>query len=387
MNIHEYQAKQILGRFGVPVPKGQFASTPEEAATAFTALGQPKAVVKAQIHAGGRGKAGGVKLQTVASEAREFAAKLLGKPLVTHQTGPEGRVVRRVYIEEASDVARELYLGMLVDRKAGTVSVIASTEGGMEIEEVAGKTPEKILTEQISPLLGVSGFQARKIAFALGLKDKQVGQFATMLAALYRAFVETDASLIEINPLVVTKDGRVICLDAKMSFDDNALFRHPDIRELRDANEEDPAETEAAKYDLSYVHLDGNIGCMVNGAGLAMATMDIVKIYGAEPANFLDVGGGASTEKVAAAFRILLADKRVKGVLINIFGGIMRCDVLAQGVVEAAKQVKLNVPLVVRMEGTNVVEGKKILAESGIKVIAASDMADAARRIVKEIGA
>ena len=318
---------------------------------------------------------------------RDFAAKLLGKPLVTHQTGPEGRVVRRMYIEEASDVARELYLGMLVDRKAGTVSVIASTEGGMDIEEVAAKTPEKILTEPISPLLGVSGFQARKIAFALGLKDKQVGQFATLLAALYRAFIETDASLIEINPLVVTKDSRVICLDAKMSFDDNALFRHPDIRELRDANEEDPAETEAAKFDLSYVHLDGNIGCMVNGAGLAMATMDIVKIYGAEPANFLDVGGGASTEKVAAAFRILLADKRVKGVLINIFGGIMRCDVLAQGVVEAAKQVKLNVPLVVRMEGTNVVEGKKILAESGIKVIAASDMADAAKRIVKGIGA
>jgi succinyl-CoA synthetase beta subunit len=276
---------------------------------------------------------------------------------------------------------------MLVDRKAGTVSVIASTEGGMDIEEVANKTPEKILTEQINPLLGVAGFQARKIAFSLGLKDKQVGQFATLLAALYKAFIETDASLIEINPLVVTKDGRVICLDAKMSFDDNALFRHPDIRELRDANEEDPAETEAAKYDLSYVHLDGNIGCMVNGAGLAMATMDIVKIYGAEPANFLDVGGGASTEKVAAAFRILLADKRVKGVLINIFGGIMRCDVLAQGVVEAAKQVKLNVPLVVRMEGTNVVEGKKILAESGMKVITANGMADAAERIVKEIGA
>src|ERR1700688_565587 len=318
MNIHEYQAKQILGRFGVPVPKGQLATTPDDAATAFTALGQPKAVVKAQIHAGGRGKAGGVRLHTMASEVRDFAAKLLGKPLVTHQTGPEGRVVRRVYIEEASDVARELYLGMLVDRKAGTVSVIASTEGGMDIEEVASKTPDKILTEQISPLLGVSGFQARKIAFSLGLKDKQVGQFATLLASLYRAFVESDASLIEINPLVVTKDGRVICLDAKMSFDD---------------------------------------------------------------------GGGASTEKVAAAFRILLADKRVKGVLINIFGGIMRCDVLAQGVVEAAKQVKLNVPLVVRMEGTNVVEGKKILAESGIKAIAASDMADAAKRIVKEIGA
>jgi succinyl-CoA synthetase beta subunit len=387
MNIHEYQAKQILGRFGVPVPKGQFATTPDEAAAAFTALGQPKAVVKVQIHAGGRGKAGGVKLLSAASDVREFAAKLIGKPLVTHQTGPEGRVVRRMYIEEASDIARELYLGMLVDRKAGTVSVIASTEGGMEIEEVAAKTPEKILTEQISPLLGVSGFQARKIAFSLGLKDKQVGQFVALLTALYRAFVETDASLIEINPLVVTKDNRVICLDAKMSFDDNALMRHPDIRELRDANEEDPAETEAAKFDLSYVHLDGNIGCMVNGAGLAMATMDIVKVYGAEPANFLDVGGGASTEKVAAAFRILLADKRVKGVLINIFGGIMRCDVLAQGVVEAAKQVKLNVPLVVRMEGTNVVEGKKILAESGMKVIAASDMADAAKRIVQAIAA
>jgi succinyl-CoA synthetase beta subunit len=387
MNIHEYQAKQILARFGVPVPKGLPASTPDEVASAFKALGQPKAVVKVQIHAGGRGKAGGVKLLSSADEARDFAAKLIGKPLVTHQTGPEGRVVRHMYVEEASNIARELYLGMLVDRKAGSVAVIASTEGGMDIEEVAAKTPEKILTEFINPLLGVAGFQARKIAFALGLKDKQVGQFATMLASIYKAFIETDASLIEINPLVVTTDGRVICLDAKMSFDDNGLIRHADIRELGDPNEEDPAETEAAKFDLSYVHLDGNIGCMVNGAGLAMATMDIVKIYGAEPANFLDVGGGASTEKVAAAFRILLADKRVKGVLINIFGGIMRCDVLAQGVVEAAKQVKLNVPLVVRMEGTNVTEGKKILADSGIKVIAAADMADAAKRIVKEIGA
>src|SRR5271167_1695661 len=387
MNIHEYQAKQILGRFGVPIPKGQFATTPDEAAAAFTALGQPKAVVKAQIHAGGRGKAGGVKLLNTASDVRDFAAKLLDKPLVTHQTGPEGRVVRRVYIEQASEVDRELYLGMVVDRKAESVAVIASTEGGMEIEEVAAKTPERILTEPVDSVIGLAGFQARKIAFALGLRDKQVGQFNALIASLYRAFVETDASLIEINPLVVTKDGNVICLDAKMSFDDNALFRHPDIRELRDVHEEDPAETEAAKYDLSYVHLDGNIGCMVNGAGLAMATMDIVKIYGAEPANFLDVGGGASTEKVAAAFRILLADKRVKGVLINIFGGIMRCDVLAQGVVEAARQVKLNVPLVVRMEGTNVVEGKKILAESGIKVITANGMADAAERIVKEIGA
>ena len=386
MNIHEFQAKQVLRGFGVPVPKGQPASTPDEAAAAFRTLGQPKAVIKAQIHAGGRGKAGGVKLISSAEEAREFAARLLGKPLVTHQTGPEGRVVRRVYLEEASQVARELYLGMVVDRKAAAVAIIASTEGGMEIEEVAAKTPEKIITDPIDPLLGMAPFQARRIAFALGLKDKQVGQFATLLGALYRAFVETDASLIEINPLVVTAAGTVICLDAKISFDDNGLFRHPDIRELRDPNEEDPAETEAAKYDLSYVHLDGNIGCMVNGAGLAMATMDIVKYYGAEPANFLDVGGGANAKKIAAAFRILLSDPRVKAVLINVFGGIMQCDVLAQGVVEAAREVKLSVPLVVRMEGTNVKEGKQILAESGIKVITANDMADAARRVVESIG-
>ena len=385
MNIHEFQAKQILARFGAPVPKGQVATTPDEAAQAFTALGQPKAVIKVQIHAGGRGKAGGVKLINSAAEARDFAARLLGKPLVTHQTGPQGRVVRRVYVEQASQVARELYLGLVVDRKAESVSVIASTEGGVEIEEVAAKTPERIVTEPIDPAIGLAGFQARKIAFALGLKDKLVGQFGALLAALYRAFVETDASLVEINPLVVTAEGQVLCLDAKMSFDDNGLFRQPQIRELRDPNEEDANETEAAKYDLSYVHLDGNIGCMVNGAGLAMATMDIVKYYGAEPANFLDVGGGANTEKVAAAFRILLSDKRVKGVLINIFGGIMQCDVLAQGVVEAAKQVKLNVPLVVRMEGTNVERGRQILKDSGLAVISASDMADAARRIVEAI--
>jgi succinyl-CoA synthetase beta subunit len=386
MNIHEFQAKQVLARFGVPVPKGQPASTPDEAAAAFRALGQPKAVIKAQIHAGGRGKAGGVKLISSAEEAREFAARLLGKPLVTHQTGPEGRVVRRVYVEEASQVARELYLALVVDRKAAAIGVIASTEGGTDIEEVAAKTPDKIITDPVDPLLGMAPFQARRIAFALGLKDKQVGQFATLLGALYCAFVETDASLVEINPLVVSADGRVICLDAKISFDDNGLFRHPDIRELRDPNEEDPAETEAAKYDLSYVHLDGNIGCMVNGAGLAMATMDIVKYYGAEPANFLDVGGGANAQKIAAAFRILLADSRVKAVLINVFGGIMQCDVLARGVVDAAREVKLSIPLVVRMEGTNVKEGKQILAESGIKVIAANDMADAARRVVDSIG-
>jgi succinyl-CoA synthetase beta subunit len=386
MNIHEFQAKQILTRFGAPVPKGQPASTPEEAAKAFEALGQPRVVVKAQIHAGGRGKAGGVKLVSSAAETRDFAAKLLGKPLVTHQTGPQGRVVRRVYVEQASEVARELYLGMVVDRKAESIAIIASTEGGMEIEEVAAKTPDRIITEPIDPVIGLGGFQARKIAFALGLKDKQVGQFSALLAALYRAFIETDASLIEINPLVVTKEGAVICLDAKMSFDDNGLFRHPDIREMRDSNEEDPAEVEAGKFDLSYVHLDGNIGCMVNGAGLAMATMDIVKHYGAEPANFLDVGGGANSQKVAAAFRILLSDDRVKAVLINIFGGIMLCDVLAQGVVDAAREVKLSIPLVVRMEGTNVDKGKQILKESGIKVIAASDMADAARRVVEAIG-
>ncbi|MBF6567385.1 MAG: ADP-forming succinate--CoA ligase subunit beta [Candidatus Binataceae bacterium] len=386
MNIHEFQAKQVLGRFGVPVPKGQAATTPDAAAAAFTALGQPKAVVKAQIHAGGRGKAGGVKLVSSAQEARDFAARLLGKPLVTHQTGPQGRIVNRIYVEEASQIARELYLGLVVDRKAASVSLIASSEGGMEIEEVAANTPEKVLTEPIDPLIGLAGFQARKIAFALELKDKQIGQFANLAAALYKAFLETDASLIEINPLVVTADGRVICLDAKMSFDDNGLFRHPEIRELRDPTEEDPAEIEASKYDLNYVHLDGNIGCMVNGAGLAMATMDIVKLSGAEPANFLDVGGGANAEKVAAAFRILLADDRVKAVLINIFGGIMRCDVLAEGVVEAARQVKLNIPLVVRMEGTNVDRGKQILKDSGIKVITGNDMADAARRVVDAIG-
>jgi len=386
MNIHEFQAKQVLARFGAPVPKGQVASTPDEAAAAFTALGQPKAVIKAQIHAGGRGKAGGVKLISSADEAREFAAKLLGKPLVTHQTGPQGRVVRRVYVEEASQIARELYLGMVVDRKAAAVSLIVSSEGGMEIEEVAAKTPEKVISEPIDPLIGLAAFQARKAAFALGLKAKQVNQFVTLATALYNAFLATDASLIEINPLVVTADGHVICLDAKMSFDDNGLFRHPEIRELRDTNEEDPAEIEASKYDLNYVHLDGTIGCMVNGAGLAMATMDIVKQAGAEPANFLDVGGGANAEKVAAAFRILLSDERVKAVLINIFGGIMRCDVLAEGVVEAARQVELKLPLVVRMEGTNVGRGKQILKDSGIKVITGSDMADAARRVVEAIG-
>ena len=321
-----------------------------------------------------------------AQQARDFAAKLLGQPLRTRQTGPEGRVVRRVYVEAASEIARELYLAMLVDRKSQSVAIIASTEGGMEIEEVAAQTPEKILSEALDVAIGVAAFQSRRLALALELKDRQGAEFAALLNSLYRAFLETDASLIEINPLVVTADGHVLCLDAKMSFDDNALFRHPEIRELRDPGEEEPSEAEAAKYNLSYVHLDGNIGCMVNGAGLAMATMDIIKFHGAEPANFLDIGGGADAQKVAAAFRILLADPRVKGVLINIFGGIMRCDVLAEGVVEAARQVKLSVPLVVRMEGTNVELGRQILNSSGLKITAASDMADAARRIVALIG-
>ncbi len=382
MNIHEFQAKEILRRFGAPVPDGKPAANGPDVEHAFAALGKPIAVVKAQIHAGGRGKAGGVKLVRSAGEARKFAESLLGRPLVTHQTGPEGRVVRRVYIEEASEVERELYLAMVVDRKAAAVSVIASTEGGMEIEEVAARTPERIVSEIIDPLIGVAGYQARKLAFALGLRDKQVGEMGALLAALYRAFNETDASLVEINPLVVTKQGKLLCLDAKMSFDDNGLFRHAEIRELRDPGEEDPAETEAGKHDLSYVHLDGNIGCMVNGAGLAMATMDIVKYYGAEPANFLDVGGGASAEKVAAAFRILLSDQRVRAVLINIFGGIMRCDILARGVVDAAREVDLKLPLVVRMEGTNVDQGKAILREAGIKAIAADNMAEAARLAV-----
>jgi succinyl-CoA synthetase beta subunit len=385
MNIHEFQAKQLLGRFGVPVPKGQPASTPEEAAAAFRALGQPKAVIKAQIHAGGRGKAGGVKLISSAEEARDFAARLLGKPLVTHQTGPEGRVVRRVYVEEASQVARELYLGMVVDRKVAAVGVIASTEGGTEIEEVAAKTPEKIITDPIDPLLGMAPFQARRIAFALGLKDKQVGQFAALLGSLYRAFVETDASLIEINPLVVTGAGDVVALDAKVSFDDNALFRHPELEKLRDEAEEDPKELEAAKSELNYVALDGNIGCMVNGAGLAMATMDIIKLYGMAPANFLDVGGSATKERVTAAFKIILSDANVEGILVNIFGGIMRCDIIAEGVVSAAREVQLSVPLVVRLAGTNVDLGKQILAKSGLPIVAADNLADAAEKIVKAV--
>jgi succinyl-CoA synthetase beta subunit len=382
MNIHEFQAKQVFRRFGVPVLEGKVASTPDEVAQIAKELG-PVCVVKAQIHAGGRGKAGGVKVCKSPEEARAFAAGLLGRPLVTHQTGPAGRIVRFVFVEKACNIDRELYLAMVIDRAKGWATMMASAEGGVEIEEVAARTPEKIFREGIDPAVGLQPFQARKLAFSLGIPKSSVNKFAALATALYRAFVETDGSLAEVNPLVLTKEGEVIALDAKMSFDDNGLFRHPDIRELRDINEEDPKEIEASKHDLSYISLDGNIGCMVNGAGLAMATMDIIKQYGGEPANFLDVGGGASTEKVTAAFKIILQDQNVRAVLINIFGGIMRCDVLAQGVVEAAREVQLRVPLVVRLEGTNVEIGKKILADSGLNIISAADMADAAEKAVQ----
>jgi succinyl-CoA synthetase beta subunit len=381
MNIHEFQAKGVLRRYGVPVLEGKVATSADEAARWAKELG-PVCVVKAQIHAGGRGKAGGVKLCRSPEEARSFAASLLGKPLVTHQTGPEGRIVRRVLVEKGCEIDRELYLAIVIDRAKGWPTLMASAEGGVEIEEVAARTPEKIFREAVDPTVGLQAFQTRKIAFALGLPKASVGKFTAFATALYRAFIESDGSLAEINPLVLTKAGELVALDAKMGFDDNGLFRHPEIRELRDLDEEDPKEVEASKFDLSYISLDGNIGCMVNGAGLAMATMDIIKKYGGEPANFLDVGGGASTEKVTAAFKIILQDENVRAVLVNIFGGIMRCDVLAEGVVEAARQVELRVPLVVRLEGTNVEIGKRTLAASGLNIISAADMADAAQKVV-----
>jgi len=379
VNIHEFQAKAVLARYGVTVPAGKVVATPAEALAAARELGCP-CVVKAQIHAGGRGKAGGVKVVKDPETAAAVAEKLLGQPLVTHQTGPGGRVVRRVLVEQGLAIARELYLGMVIDRASGRIVVMASAEGGVEIEEIAARAPEKILREVVDPAIGLQAFQARRLAFGLGLPGKVAGKAVAFISALYRAFVECDASLAEINPLVITADEAVIALDAKMGFDDNGLFRHPDLRELRDANEEDPRETKAAKHDLSYIALDGTIGCLVNGAGLAMATMDIIKYYGAEPANFLDVGGGASTEKVREAFKILLSDAKVKAILINIFGGILQCDVLARGVVEAAREVRLAVPLVVRLEGTNVEIGRKILGESGLNIINAVDMADAAQK-------
>ena len=385
MNIHEYQAKALLAKFGVAVPRGGVAFTPDEAVKAAEQLGGPVWVVKAQIHAGGRGKGGGVKVVKSLDAVKAEAERMLGMTLVTHQTGPEGKEVKRLYVEDGCDIARELYLSLLVDRGTSRVTVIASTEGGMDIEEVAAHTPEKILTVPIDPVTGMSAHYARRIAFGLGLEGKQVSAAVKFLTALYKSFVDLDASLMEINPLVVTGAGDVMALDAKMNFDDNALYRHPDIAELRDEDEEDPAELEAGKYELNYVKLDGNIGCMVNGAGLAMATMDIIKLVGGEPANFLDVGGGATKERVTAAFKIILSDKNVEGILVNIFGGIMRCDVIAEGVVAAAREVSLHVPLVVRLEGTNVELGKQILAESGLPIVSADNLGDAAEKIVKAV--
>jgi succinyl-CoA synthetase beta subunit len=385
MNIHEYQAKAVLAKYGVPVPRGHAAFSVDEAVENARKLGGPVYVVKAQIHAGGRGKAGGVKVVKSLDDVKKEAERILGSTLVTHQTGPEGKEVHRLYIEEGSSIKRELYLSMLVDRATSRVAFIASTEGGMDIEEVAHKTPEKILSFSVDPASGIQAFHGRKIAYALGLEGDQVKQGVALIDRLYKAFVSEDMSLLEINPLVVTGEGNLLCLDAKVNFDDNALFRHKDIVELRDITEEDPAEVEASKYDLNYIKLDGQIGCMVNGAGLAMATMDIIKLYGSEPANFLDVGGGATKEKVTAAFKIILSDKNVEGILVNIFGGIMRCDIIAEGVVAAAKEVSLKVPLVVRLEGTNVDLGKKIMAESGLPIISADNLADAAEKIVKAV--
>ncbi len=386
MNIHEYQAKELLKRYGVPVPVGKVAFTPQEAKAAAIELGGC-CVVKAQIHAGGRGKAGGVKLAVSPEDAEKKAAEMLGKKLVTHQTGPEGREVRKVLVEQTLNIDRELYLGVVLDRAHSRVAVIGSSEGGVEIEEVAARSPEKILKELVDPVVGLLPFQCRKLGYGLELPAAPMAKLAAMMERLYRAFDESDASLAEINPLVVTKEGQVIALDAKMNFDSNAFFRQKEILALRDLDEEDPREIEASKYDLSYISLDGNIACMVNGAGLAMATMDIIKLCGGEPANFLDVGGGADKEKVAAAFRILLSDARVRGVLINIFGGIMRCDVLAQGVVDAARELNVQVPVVVRMQGTNVDIGRKILADSGLAVIPVETMAEAAEEIVAAVKA
>ena len=385
MNIHEYQAKELLKKFGVVVPKGGVAFTPDEAVKVAEWLGGPVWVVKSQIHAGGRGKGGGVKVVKSLDDVRAEATRMLGMTLVTHQTGPAGKEVGRVYVEDGCDIARELYLSLLVDRATSRVTVISSTEGGMDIEEVAEATPEKILTVTIDPVTGMSGHHARNIAFVLGLEGKQVSSAVKFLLAMYKAFIDLDASMVEINPMVVTGAGEIIALDAKMNFDDNALYRHPEIEAMRDESEEDPAELEAGKYELNYVKLDGNIGCMVNGAGLAMATMDIIKLYGGEPANFLDVGGGATKERVTAAFKIILSDKNVEGILVNIFGGIMRCDVIAEGVVAAAKEVSLHVPLVVRLEGTNVELGRKILADSGLPIQSGENLADGASKIVKAV--
>ncbi len=382
MKIHEYQGKAILREFGIPVPRGQACFSVDEAIAAAQALGGPVWVVKAQIHAGGRGKGGGVKVAKSPEEVRQFAQQILGMQLVTHQTGPAGQTVRRLLIEEGAQIAREFYLGMVVDRAAQRVALIASSEGGMEIEEVAKRSPEKIHTVRIDPVAGLTDAEAAQVVRAIGMPPTAEAEAVAVLQGLYRAFVEKDAMLAEINPLVLTADNRVIALDAKFNFDSNALYRHPEIVALRDLDEEDAAEIEASKFDLSYISLDGDIGCLVNGAGLAMATMDIIKLYGGSPANFLDVGGGATTEKVTEAFKLMLRNPGLKAILVNIFGGIMKCDVIAEGVVAAARQVSLTVPLVVRLEGTNVDLGKRILADSGLPIIAANDMADAAEKVV-----
>jgi succinyl-CoA synthetase beta subunit len=386
MKIHEYQAKELLRKYGVAVPRGLVARSPEEAYHAAKELGSDVVVVKAQIHAGGRGKGGGVKLARSADEAQELARQMLGMKLVTHQTGPEGREVRALLVEEGLPIDKEFYLGIVLDRASGRLVFMASSAGGMDIEEVAAKTPELILKETIDPAVGFRPFQARKLAFGLGLPAQLVGQAAKFMQALFNAYEQTDASLVEINPFLLTKDGRLFALDAKINFDDNALFRHPDFHALRDLNEEEPLEIEASKFDLNYIKLDGNIACMVNGAGLAMATMDIIKLAGGEPANFLDVGGGASQERVEAAFRILLADEHVRAVLINIFGGIVRCDMVARGVVEAAKNIGIQVPVVVRLEGTNVEEGQRVLRDSGLNFTVAEGMKDAAEKVVSLAG-
>jgi len=385
MNIHEYQGKEILRSYGVSVPNGKVAFTVDEAVEAAKELGTEVVVVKAQIHAGGRGKAGGVKLAKNLDEVRTYAEEILGKVLVTHQTGPEGKEVKRLLIEEGSKIKKEYYVGLVVDRATSRVVMMASEEGGTEIEEVAAKTPEKIFKEVIDPAVGLMPFQARKLAFAIHIPAHLVNKAVKFMMGLYQVFVDKDASVAEINPLVVTEDDQVIALDAKLNFDSNGLFRHPEVLELRDLDEEDPKEIEASKYDLSYIALDGNIGCMVNGAGLAMSTMDIIKFYGGEPANFLDVGGGATTEKVTEAFKIILSDEKVKGIFVNIFGGIMKCDTIANGIVTAAKEVGIDRPLVVRLEGTNVDLGKQILNESDLNIIAADSMADGAQKIVEAL--
>ena len=385
MNIHEHQAKKILKNYGAKVPKGIFAFTVQDLLEKAKTLETEKYVLKAQIHSGGRGKAGGIKLVNNLDELEKEAKNLIGKILVTHQTGPNGRKVNRLYVEESSAINKEFYLSCLVDRESSKIAFISSDQGGMDIEEVANKNPEKILTTKVEFSDQISEDDCKKIIEIFNLDQEATKEAIKLIKSIYKMFIETDASLVEINPLILTKDNKIICLDAKMNFDDNALFKHPEILELRDLSEEEETEIEASKHDLAYIKLDGSIGCMVNGAGLAMATMDIIKLYGEEPANFLDVGGGASKEKVSAAFKIILPDKNVKGILINIFGGIMRCDVLAKGLVEAAKEIKINVPLVVRLAGTNFKEGKKILDNSGLKLISASDLGDAAEKVVKAI--